>query len=220
MRPFNALRFKYNWHWFWDTGNGDIGNQGVHEMDIARWGLGEVAWPKSVVSTGGKYVYTDDQETPNTQFASFDYGDKELQFEVRGIFTGGESNIVKGGGNYVGNLFLGADGWMKIDGEGFKALRATGQTHHGVKKDSGADLRPHGELPAACRSTCRTSMRRRHRRRERRPMPRQRQLCVAQAFRGRGEGRHRQRREKRQYLTRPKGTGPLCHLNPPSSPLP
>ncbi len=42
MRPFNALRFKYNWHWFWDTGNGDIGNQGVHEMDIARWGLGEV----------------------------------------------------------------------------------------------------------------------------------------------------------------------------------
>ena len=78
MRPFNALRFKYNWHWFWDTGNGDIGNQGVHEMDIARWGLGEVTWPKSVVSTGGKYVYTDDQETPNTQFASFDYGDKEI----------------------------------------------------------------------------------------------------------------------------------------------
>ena len=86
MRPFNALRFKYNWHWFWDTGNGDIGNQGVHEMDIARWGLGEVTWPKSVVSTGGKYVYTDDQETPNTQFATFDYGDKELQFEVRGIY--------------------------------------------------------------------------------------------------------------------------------------
>ncbi|HEY3740365.1 MAG TPA: Gfo/Idh/MocA family oxidoreductase, partial [Bryobacteraceae bacterium] len=40
MRKFNELRFKYNWHWFWDTGNGDIGNQGVHEMDIARWGLG------------------------------------------------------------------------------------------------------------------------------------------------------------------------------------
>jgi predicted dehydrogenase len=105
MRPFNALRFKYNWHWFWDTGNGDIGNQGVHEMDIARWGLGEVTWPKSVVSTGGKYVYTDDQETPNTQFASFDYGDKQLQFEVRGLNTGGEGNLPKVGGNYVGNLF-------------------------------------------------------------------------------------------------------------------
>ena len=78
MRAFNELRFKYNWHWFWDTGNGDIGNQGVHEMDIARWGLGKPAWPKSVVSTGGKFVYNDDQETPNTQFATFDYGDKEL----------------------------------------------------------------------------------------------------------------------------------------------
>ena len=87
MRPFNELRFKYNWHWFWDTGNGDIGNQGVHEMDIARWGLG-VDLPDSVSSTGGKYVYVDDQETPNTQLASFDYGAKELVFEVRGLLTG------------------------------------------------------------------------------------------------------------------------------------
>ena len=47
MRPFNELRFKYNWHWFWDTGNGDIGNQGVHEMGIARWGLGDPEWPKT-----------------------------------------------------------------------------------------------------------------------------------------------------------------------------
>ena len=45
MRPFNENRFHYNWHWFWDTGNGDIGNQGVHEMDIARWGLGEATLP-------------------------------------------------------------------------------------------------------------------------------------------------------------------------------
>ena len=77
MRPFNELRFKYNWHWFWDTGNGDIGNQGVHEMDMARWALG-VGMPASVVSTGGKYVYDDDQETPNTQLARFDYGNAEI----------------------------------------------------------------------------------------------------------------------------------------------
>ena len=86
MRPFNELRFKYNWHWFWDTGNGDIGNQGVHEMDLARWGLG-VGMPTSVVSTGGKYVYDDDQETPNTQIARFDYGNAELIFEVHGLIT-------------------------------------------------------------------------------------------------------------------------------------
>ena len=93
MRPFSENRFKYNWHWFWDTGNGDIGNQGVHEMDIARWGLGKAGLPKSVVSTGGKYVYTDDQETPNTQIATFDYGDTQIVFEVRGLLTGSEGGI-------------------------------------------------------------------------------------------------------------------------------
>jgi predicted dehydrogenase len=67
QRPFNELRFKYNWHWFWDTGNGDIGNQGVHEIGICRWALGDPEWPKSVFSSGGKYAYDDDQETPNTQ---------------------------------------------------------------------------------------------------------------------------------------------------------
>ena len=63
-RPYNALRFKYNWHWFWDTGNGDIGNQGVHEMDIARWGLGKAGLPAGVSSTGGKYVYAMTRRRP------------------------------------------------------------------------------------------------------------------------------------------------------------
>jgi predicted dehydrogenase len=90
MRPFNELRFKYNWHWFWDTGNGDIGNQGVHEMGIARWALGDPEWPKTAFSSGGKFAYVDDQETPNTQLCSFSYGATELIFEVRGLFTGGE----------------------------------------------------------------------------------------------------------------------------------
>jgi hypothetical protein len=54
MRAFNELRLKYNWHWFWDTGNGDIGNQGIHEMDIARWGLG-VKYPTKVSAIGGKF---------------------------------------------------------------------------------------------------------------------------------------------------------------------
>ncbi len=67
MRPFTRNRYKYNWHWFWDTGNGDIGNQGVHEMDLCRWGLGEVGMPRWAFSSGGKYIYDDDQETPNTQ---------------------------------------------------------------------------------------------------------------------------------------------------------
>ena len=67
LRPFNELRFKYNWHWFWDTGNGDIGNQGAHQMDVARWGLGlpdSHEGLRSVVSTGGKYVYDDEPGDP------------------------------------------------------------------------------------------------------------------------------------------------------------
>jgi len=90
MRPFNPLRFAYNWHWFWDTGNGDIGNQGVHEMGITRWGLGDPQWPKTAVAMGGKYGPPDDQETPNTLLASYNFGAKEMVFEVRGNLTGGE----------------------------------------------------------------------------------------------------------------------------------
>jgi len=120
MRPFNPNRFHYNWHWFWDTGNGDIGNQGVHEMDICRWGLGKNTLPKTVYSSGGKYVYDDDQETPNTQLATFEYDDCALVFEVRGLLTGGESSIYWDGRNFIGNLFFGSEGFMSVDAWGFQ----------------------------------------------------------------------------------------------------
>jgi predicted dehydrogenase len=116
MRPFTWNRYKYNWHWFWETGNGDIGNQGVHEMDFARWGLGKDL-PSAVVSTGGKYVYDDEQETPNTQLATYDYGDCELVFEVRGLPTEAEDGIL------IGNLFYGSDGCMAMDQSGFRIYR-------------------------------------------------------------------------------------------------
>jgi len=121
MRPYSLNRFRYNWHWFWDTGNGDIGNQGVHEMDLARWGLG-VDLPTSVTSSGGKFVYDDDQETPNTQIASFHYGDKELVFEVRGILTNAEQDI------RIGNLYYGSDGYMELDSLGYKVFKGESNT--------------------------------------------------------------------------------------------
>jgi len=103
MRPFNELRFHYNWHWFWDTGNGDIGNQGVHEIGICRWGLGDPDFPKAAVAMGGKYAYDDDQETPNTLMASYDYGGgREIMFEVRGLLTGGEGTPPRRGGGGAG----------------------------------------------------------------------------------------------------------------------
>jgi predicted dehydrogenase len=134
MRPFTKNRFAYNWHWFWDTGNGDLGNQGVHQMDICRWGMGEVKMPKAVVSTGGKYIYDDDQETPNTQLATYDYGGREIVFEVRGLLTGPEAGLPVKGANTVGNLFLGSDGWMWCGG-GFQVYK--GESNEKVMEEKG-----------------------------------------------------------------------------------
>lgn len=82
---FHRNLVHYNWHWFWETGNGDIGNQGVHQMDIARWGIPGAKLPQSVFSLGGRFGYEDQGVTPNTQVAVFDYGDTKLVFEVRGL---------------------------------------------------------------------------------------------------------------------------------------
>ena len=84
---FNANFVHYNWHWFWDFGNGDIGNQGVHQMDAARWMIPGAKLPKSVITMGGRFGYKDQGETPNSQITFFDYGDTQLVFEVRGLDT-------------------------------------------------------------------------------------------------------------------------------------
>jgi predicted dehydrogenase len=95
----------YDWHWVWDYGNGDLGNQGVHQMDVARWGL-QKGFPESVVSVGGRFGYTDDGETANTQLSLFGYGDKQMVFEVRGLKT------EKLHGADVGVIWVGADGMV------------------------------------------------------------------------------------------------------------
>jgi predicted dehydrogenase len=138
MRPFSQNRFRYNWHWFWDTGNGDLGNQGVHEVDICLWGLDEIGMPKSVVSTGGKYVYKDDQETPNVQSAVFDYGDRQIVFEVHGLHTGTESDVAPEGGNIVGNVFYGSEGYLAVDPVGFRVFK-------------GRNCAPTASAPSNCR---------------------------------------------------------------------
>jgi hypothetical protein len=86
-RPYHENLVHYRWHWFWDFGNGDIGNQGVHQMDVARWMIPNARYPKTVLSLGGRFGPKDEAETPNTQLAVFDYGDTKLIFEVRGLAT-------------------------------------------------------------------------------------------------------------------------------------
>ena len=120
MRPYSKNRFAYNWHWFWDTGNGDIGNQGVHEMDICRWGLGEYGKPSSISSSGGKYVWEDDQETPNTQQSHFQFERSEIVFDVRNLSSPSEGGSALRGSNYVGNIFFGDQGYLVVDPYGFR----------------------------------------------------------------------------------------------------
>ena len=114
-RAFSENRFHYNWHWHWDYGNGDIGNQGVHEMDMARWGLG-VGLPTKVQSMGGQFIFDDDKEVPNTQIATFEYADpsKMLVFEVRPWITNHEGGFGSGESNDVGVLFYGSKGYMAL----------------------------------------------------------------------------------------------------------
>ncbi len=114
MLPYRKFH-PYKWHWFWNTGNGDIGNQGIHEMDKARWGLG-VGLPTKVGAMGGKFLFDDDQETPNTLVATFRYPEqnKMLVFEVRHWMTNDEGGIKEKGENAVGNIFYGREGYMVI----------------------------------------------------------------------------------------------------------
>lgn len=143
-RAFNKNRFHYNWHWHWDYGNGDIGNQGVHQMDVARWGLGKDTLPFKVASTGGRYGYEDQGETPNTQIATFDYGDSTLTFEVRGLPTHDEKGVK------VGNIFYGADGYLVLDGGSWQAFHGVedkpGETHETYLKKN---PQPRGGSPWA-----------------------------------------------------------------------
>lgn len=84
-KPLTRKKLHYDWHWTWDYGNGDLGNQGIHQMDIARWFLGEGELSPSVWSVGGRLGYEDDGETANTQIIYHGYEKAPLIFEVRGL---------------------------------------------------------------------------------------------------------------------------------------
>lgn len=133
QKPFNRNRFHYNWHWHWDYGNGDMGNQGVHEMDVARWGLG-VKLPTKITAMGAHVMFEDAQNTPNVLMAMFEFpnpkGERDkkkiLQFEVRHWMSNPEGNhlgsresqtnaYMTSSANVVGNIFYGSKGYMLKD---------------------------------------------------------------------------------------------------------
>lgn len=147
-REYNEMKSHYNWHWHWDTGNGDSGNQGVHEFDIARWGLNKNEHPVSVCSNGGIYGISPvecSQETPNTQSSTFKYRDgKILEFETRGRYFNREG--VSGIG--IGNIFYGTEGylelqaWEKSGGEWQAFRKREKEPFAGTKSADGSQVSP------------------------------------------------------------------------------
>jgi predicted dehydrogenase len=139
-QPFTRNHFHYNWHWFWAYGNGDLGNQGAHQIDIARWGLG-LGFPTKISAIGGHFMFDDDQQTPNTVNCAFEFdpsGGKRtmLEFEVRHWISNHEAGIgegqklaasdnshpklgpLAGTHNTVGNIFYGSNGYLAISNDG------------------------------------------------------------------------------------------------------
>jgi predicted dehydrogenase len=121
QRAFNPNRFHYNWHWFWDYGTGELGNNGIHALDICRWGLG-VDYPTRVTCGGGKHFYDDDQETPDTQLVNYDFAPFPTKGPSGGVTITWEHRIwSKTGmmGESWGVAFYGEKGTLIFDKKGW-----------------------------------------------------------------------------------------------------
>jgi predicted dehydrogenase len=136
LRPFSRNLVHYNWHWHWDYGNGDVGNQGIHETDLCMWGLGVDSLPERITSMGGKFLWDDTKEVPEIQTSVYHYPKQKkiIQFEVRNWCT----NLEDGAG--VGNIFYGDKGYMVVKGYG------NYETYMGQKREPGPKRSEGGEL--------------------------------------------------------------------------
>lgn len=113
LRPFQPNRFHSNWRWFWDYGTGEMGNWGVHMLDIARWGLG-VELPLRISASGGKYYFDDERETPDTYLVNFSYPGKTIHWEHRLWSSHGPE------GRSAAAAFYGEKGTLVVDRSGWK----------------------------------------------------------------------------------------------------
>jgi len=160
-RPYRDNVVHYNWHWFWHWGTGEIGNNGVHGLDLSRWGLG-VDYPSRVSSGGGIYYFDDDQETPDSQVVTFEFGDKMIVWEGRNWHPRGFEGLDSG----FGACFYGDQGTLLIDGAGYKVYDRKDKlitTQGGSGGDNGhianfldavrGTAKPHAEIETGYQST-------------------------------------------------------------------
>lgn len=130
MGPLTRPKFHYDWHWFWNTGNGELGNNNVHSLDICRWGLGVTGLGRAVLSYGGRLGYTDAGETPNTQVVIYDFGDKTIVAETRGLKTEPFHPDFKSGWIFKGSQGIIADtSLFDLDGKLIRTFTGKSESH-------------------------------------------------------------------------------------------
>jgi predicted dehydrogenase len=128
--PFRSNYLHYNWHWFWRWGNGELGNNGVHFVDVCRWGLG-VSYPTLVNSIGGRFRFDDDQETPDTQTVSYDFGSCMMVWHAMSC------NQFPSGKPPADMLFHGEKGSVAIRGGGYTVYDPAGKQIRNVTGPGG-----------------------------------------------------------------------------------
>ena len=139
-RKFSERLVHYNWHWHWDYGNGDVGNQGIHETDLCMWGLGlDHKFPSEIVAMGGKFLWDDDKECPEVLSSTYYYPEENqmIEFEVRHWITNDE------GGAKVGNLFYGENGYLVVNGYGTYESFLGRDGKPGPKRKAGGEFELH-----------------------------------------------------------------------------
>lgn len=130
-KPYKDNYLHYNWHWFWHWGTGEALNNGTHFVDLARWGL-QVDYPTKVTSTGGRYAYRDDWETPDTQTIGMEFADKSMI-----SWEGRSCNGLPADGATVGVIFYGEKGALQINGDnGYRVFDLKGGLIKQVKDDT------------------------------------------------------------------------------------
>lgn len=138
-RAFSKRYVHYNWHWCFEYGNGDLGNQGVHETDMCLWGLGLDTMPTEITALGGRFVFDDDKTTPDVLNCSYVFGPqkKMVEFEVRPWRTNTEE------GATVGNLFYGTEGYLVVKGYGSFESFLGPKRERGPKASTGDPTQAH-----------------------------------------------------------------------------
>src|SRR5262245_20552522 len=146
LSPLTRPKFHYDWHWFWNTGNGELGNNNIHSTDVCRWGLGVSGLGRSVISYGGRLGYTDAGETPNTQVVIHDFGGKTIITETRGLKTDPFNPHFKDGSIFYGTEgIIAGSSLFDLEGKLVRTFEGKTESHFAnflkaVRSRKGSDL--------------------------------------------------------------------------------